>query len=277
MKNKNFIITVSALLFLSGYLFPVYSQAIIIDHNFTNLSQIPVRWIEKAKQKLHIAYGHTSHGSQLVSGMQGLVKEKGSLFSFNKGGLNGALDFHDRAFSKSRHDLGHRGDTSWADLTRQYLNNPVNSKCNVVIWSWCGGCSDNTISGINTYLKTMDQLEKEYPNVIFVYMTGHLDGSGERGNLHKINQRIREFCNRNNKILFDFADIESYDPYGNYFLNKGANDNCDYGAGDNWAKEWCRKHPGKCWYKGSCAHSHPFNCQRKGIAAWWLWAELAQL
>jgi len=34
---------------------------------------------------------------------------------------------------------------------------------NVVIWSWCGGVSDNTRKGINTYLNAMNQLEQTYP------------------------------------------------------------------------------------------------------------------
>ena len=35
-------------------------------------------------------------------------------------------------------------------------------------------------------------------------MTGHLDGTGLRGNLHKMNEQIRNFCYNNNKILLNF-------------------------------------------------------------------------
>ena len=45
------------------------SQPIIIDHTNTDITAIPQTWIESAKQSLHIAYGHTSHGSQLISGI----------------------------------------------------------------------------------------------------------------------------------------------------------------------------------------------------------------
>ena len=92
----------------------------------------------------------------------------------------------------------------------------------------------------------------------------------------------RTLLNRNSKILFDFADIESYDPAGNSFLDKRADDNCNYdtdgdGSRDgNWAKEWCNQHPNECWYEGKCAHSQSLNCQQKGIAAWWLWTRLAK-
>jgi len=76
-------------------------------------------------------------------------------------------------------------------------------------------------------------------------MTGHLDGTGEDGNLHQRNNQIRNYCLANNKVLFDFADTESYDPDGNYFLDRGANDGCYY-SGGNWADKWCGANQGKC-------------------------------
>src|SRR5690606_14437501 len=105
--------------------------------------------------------------------------------------------------------------------------------------SWCGGCSENTEAGIDAYLTAMTNLERDFPGVTFVYMTGHLDGSGESGNLHRRNEQIRDYCVDNGKVLFDFADLESYDPDGNYFLDKAADDGCNYekvnGQAGNWA------------------------------------------
>ena len=50
----------------------------------------------------------------------------------------------------------------------------------------------------------------------FVYMTGHTDGTGLDGTLHLRNQEIRNYCKANDKVLYDFEDIESYDPDGRY-------------------------------------------------------------
>ena len=88
----------------------------------------------------------------------------------------------------------------------------------------------STLKGedINTYLKLMNQLEADYPRVKFIYMTGYLDGTGKSGYLNVRNNQIRNFCRAHNKILFDFADIESYDPDGKPFLGKNANGECDY-------------------------------------------------
>ena len=249
--------------------------AIIVNHNCTDLEKVPSSWIEKVKQSLVIAYGHTSHGSQIVSGMN-VLSDTDPIYSFNSTGSNGALKFRDHAFSG---DLGGHGDTSWADRTRNFLDSPENQDVNVVMWSWCGGVSSNTEDGINAYLAAMDALEQEYPGVVFVYMTGHLDGTGLEGNLHARNEQIRNFCRTHGKVLFDFADIESYDPDGNFFLDKYANDGCFYDSdGDmtrdaNWADIWCDAHPGKC-STVSCAHSRSLNCDQKGKAAWWMFARL---
>jgi hypothetical protein len=115
---------------------------------------------------------------------------------------------------------------------------------------------------------------------MFVYMTGHLDGSGLTGNLHIRNEQIREYCRANDKILYDFADIETYDPDGTYFGDKIPNDACDYDTDGNltrdgnWAIEWQNANPGE-WYDCVSAHSQPLNANLKAYAAWHLWARLA--
>jgi hypothetical protein len=237
---------------------------------------MPSSAIEAAKARLHIAYGHTSHGSQLVYGMSGLATWKGSLYAFNSGGTDGALDLRDMPFSGAS-DLGNPDRTAWATATRNYL--AANPQINVVLWSWCGQVSTATEADIEAYLSLMNTLEQDFPQVTFVYMTGHLDGTGLTGNLHLRNEQIREYCRNNRKVLFDFADIESYNPDAAFFLDRGANDNCDYdsdvnGSLDaNWAVEWQDAHPND-WFNCSAAHSQPLNGNLKAYAAWWLWCRL---
>ena len=68
-------------------------------------------------------------------------------------------------------------------------------------------------------------------------MTGHLDTTGVDGNLHQRNEQIREYCSTNNKWLFDFADIESNDPDGYYYLDKAAYDTCSYDSDGNGSQD----------------------------------------
>ena len=271
-------------------------SAIIVDHTSVDITTIPQSWIEEARSMLHIAYGHTSHGSQLTDGMSGLVGfanggGKGlalpaDIFAWNNGGAGGALDLRDGVMGG---DVGYY--PQWVNNTRSYLGtpDPVTGRgtnqpdVNVIIWSWCGqasGYSEQEM--LDWYLLPMSELELEYLGVTFVYMTGHSDGTGESGDLHLRNQQIREYCAANGKVLYDFYNIELYDPDGNYYGDKAVNDNCDYDSDDNgsrdrnWATDWQGSHTENVdWYSCSCAHSQSLNCNQKAYAAWWLWARIA--
>ena len=262
----------------------------LINHTCTKISEIPESAIIQAKEQLHIAYSHTSHGSQLTNGMSGLVpfmNARGvtnNLYAWEQGGAGGALDMHDDAMGS---DVGYY--PGWVDKTRSYLGavdpqtgrgTGKNGHINVVIWSWCGQVSEKYKNGTlnSQYLEPMSQLESEYFGIRFVYMTGHLDHAQDADN-KGANQAIRTFCAQNNKVLYDFADIESYDPDGNFY--QYANDDCSYYSSTgtalgNWATEWQASHTkGVDWYECSSAHSQPLNANLKAYAAWWLWASLA--
>ena len=226
------------------------TDALIAGHATTaSLDAIPDTVFDYIRDNYRVYYGHTSHGSQIVTGLNMLADE--------------AASYEVPHFHEVGDDLGHNGDVSWAAATRSFLD--AHPEYNVVMWSWCGGVSDNTQAGIQTYLNAMQQLESDYPNVLFVYMTGHLDGSGPSGNLYERNNQIRSFVADNDRVLFDFADIESYDPAGNYHPDD--NDGC------NWCTNWCASN--SCPPCGSCAHSHCFNCYQKGKAFWWMMARVA--
>lgn len=264
--------------------------AIVINHTNTDLSQIPSAAITAAKTNLKIAYGHTSHGSQLITGMDAIMGAN-ALYAWNESGSGGALKLDDYAMGG---DVGYY--PAWVENTRSYLGTPnattgrgsSHTDVNVILWSWCGQASSRTQQEmIDTYLTPMSQLEGEYPGIKFVYMTGHLDGSGASGNLHLRNQQIRAYCQANNKILFDFNDIECYAPGGTTnYLPLYADDGCYYDSDgnqsqdENWATNWIAANPShelttlaaSC---GDCAHSQTLNCIQKGRAAWWLWARIA--
>ncbi len=248
------------------------AQGLIINHKCTDISKVPATWIQQAKSQFRIGYGHTSHGSQLVTGIATL-SQLGSPYDYtsSSSGLAPGMFLNDYWASG---DLGSGGDLTWRDTTVEMLNLPNNDR-NMVMWSWCGGVSGNTAEGINTYLQAMNELEQLWPNIKFIYMTGHLDGSGVSGNLNQMNELIRQFCRANNKTLFDFADIESYDPDGAEFLSRNADDGCNY-SGGNWADEWQAAHPTDLLCAAcDCAHSKPVNCNLKGRAVWWMLARLA--
>ena len=240
------------------------SADIIVNHLNVDIDAVPAAYINLAKTQLRVSYGHTSHGSQLISGAE-YWHVQNPLLAFNTDGAleSGTLSIADYTPGG---DLGSPDLVSWASATRAYLNGSGSNR-NVVLWSWCGQVSWQSESDIANYLSLMSGLERDYPNVRFVYMTGHLDGSGPAGNLYLRNNQIRAYATANHKILFDFADIESYNPDGVYFAN--ADDSCP------WCSSWCSTHADQCAALPDCAHSHGFNCKMKGEAFWWLLARIA--
>jgi len=288
MKSKGFLVV---LVFVGTVsVMSVWAQGpIIIDHTTADLGSIPQEWVESAIDDLRVGYSHTSHGSQLVSGIDALASWDSDMeFPISWWGAESGVFLNDYWANDDASDLGHNGDLAWRDATRTMLNG-AGSDRNVVIWSWCGGVGDNSPAGIRAYLDAMNQLEQEYPDVVFVYMTGHLEGTGSGGNLHQRNEQIRAYCWDNNKVLFDFADIESYDPDGmTNFMELYATDGCEYDSdgdgnpwGDgNWADEWLAANSGndrasQAGHCDDCAHSQALNCVQKGHAFWWLMARLA--
>jgi hypothetical protein len=279
----------------------------IIDHTCTNISYIPESSINNAKTSLHIAYEHTSHGSQIISGMDALADYPvfSTKYQWSDDGSVG-LDLDDHAiqgwYDLSQGDvLDGNGDLPWVVLTRTFLDNTANNHINVIMWSWCSINGHN----IDYYITNMEKLIAEYgvggskPRaashpVEFVFMTGHSEATGENGYEAQAAAKIRTHCVTNNRWLIDYYDIECYDPNGNYYGNKNIDDDLGY-TGGNWAVEYIASHNGSfldiltmgngAGYNGctSCAHSEvgdgtrqsTLNCVLKGQAAWWLWARLA--
>ncbi len=225
--------------------------SILVDHTaVTKFDSIPTAFFHQIRNYAEIYYGHTSHGSQIVTGVEMLAGEDGTLYA-------------SPGCTEPWSDLGHNGSLVWEGQTRIHLD--AHPATNIVMWSWCGGCSDNTPEGIDIYLTAMNQLELDYPGVTFIYMTGHVDGTGLGGTLYANNNQIRAFCAANDKILFDFADIESWDPDGNFYPDE--TDAC------GWCTTWCAS--AECPSCGSCSHSHCFNCYQKGKAFWWMMANIS--
>jgi hypothetical protein len=197
------------------------------------------------------------------------------------------------------------GEATWPQTTRDYLDDPANQDINVVMWSWCqilghdgdedpGYCSkmDSLIAEYGPGGSKISSGERTAP-VRFVYMTGHVNGQGEEGRTNQINNYIRDHCITHNRILYDFADIESWDPDDRYFLDDSVRDDCSYMVNGqrtgNWAEEWIagrirmdgeddtlHSEPnGGDWYACTAEHSHPLSANLKAYAAWYMFARLA--
>jgi hypothetical protein len=247
--------------------------ALIIDYNNTDISRIPDYWLAEAK-KLTFHYANTSHGSQIVYGLEALADQdpKYGITVITAGSsppssLNcqpGTLCI----FNGNPPETYINPDDYWsAEDGRNRTQAVANTGLfDFSMWSWCGQQSSNSEQTVQLYLDTMNGFEQAYPAMRFILMTGHTDGGGST--LARNNDMVLNYAKNNQKVVFDFASIESYDPAGNYYPN--ASDACD------WCASWCSAHPEDCQdLTDNCPHSHPLQCKLKAQAFWWMMARLA--
>lgn len=246
---------------------PLFSQGIIIDHKCTDISKIPDFWINQVKSLIKLHYAHTSHGSQLTKGIERLanpslpVYDPRLKFKLEERKLPSSLDLC--IMDGQLHESYVISDMYWRNggdsHTRKTLN--TYATINVSMFSWCTEVSYYSEGYMkNEYLKIMSRLEQDYPNVTFIYMTGNAQKTGELGyNRHLRNEQIREYCRKNNKVLFDFGDLDTW--------YNGEQSTYDYNG-----QKIPKEHP---YYKGNeCMHTTFESCENKGRALWWLLARI---
>ena len=194
------------------------------------LRAIPRQYINSARENFHIAYQHTSHGTHVPCGLNGLQRYKSgdeNLFAvtFNGTSVPGELDFEDYALA-SYHAAGvdasdlSRNETAFIQATRNFLDASANADINIVMWSWCS-IVGHDVSG--NYLPGMQTLIDEYgvggskprasvTPVTFIFMTGHAqinnNGSGRPKDQADL---INDYCESHHYYCLDYYSIESHD------------------------------------------------------------------
>jgi hypothetical protein len=269
------------------------------------LRSIPEETIDAARNSLHIAYQHTSHGTHVSKGLFGLPDYKDgdqALFGItNNNPTPGKLDFRDYAMGsyaangEDASDLS-RNETAFIQATRNYLDDPENSDINVVVWSWCS-ISGHDVAG--NYLPGMQTLIDEYGAggtkigsqrqvpVTFVFMTGHAETNSNQGEGSPGNQAelIIDYCREKGYFCLDYYGIDSHDMEDNYWEDSGDDGNSeDYGG--NFYGDWQENHQlGEDYYEnrespgGSASYgdhnSQHITANRKAYAMWWILSRIA--
>ncbi len=274
MLLKNYILKRFFVFLLTLFIFTStgFSQSLIIDHTCVNLSEIPAEWIDSVQANCRLHYAHTSHGGQLTSGL-GMVESADTSYNFARTlcslpNENGAFCI----FDGQEFDDYITPDEYWEtgagmDSTRNVLNH--NPSINYSMWSWCCQVNSYSEEGIQAYLDSISQLESEFPNITFIYMSGnaqswhgHHTYTSDAGGYNRYlrNEQIRQYCRDNNKVLFDFADIDCW--------YNGDMDTSSY-EGNVFPREHDQ------YNVNESAHTSIMNCEHKGEALWWMMACLA--
>ena len=270
-------------------------NAVIANHNIASqdiLRAIPQEYINAARNNLHIAYQHTSHGTHVSRGMFGLPGFKAgdeTLFAIsNNNPQAGKLDFRDNAMASyadggdDASDLS-RNETAFIQATRNYLDDPDNSEINVVMWSWCDIAGHNVA---DNYIPGMQTLINEYPSVSFIFMTGHANKDNNVGDGKPKNQAdlILDYCKENKFYCLDYYGIDTHDMDGNYWEDAGDDGNSS--AGGNFYADYQDSHSlGAGYYEnlsspgGSVTYgahnTQHITANRKAYAMWYILASIA--
>ncbi len=272
------------------------------------LRNIPETYIDYARNTLHIAYQHTSHGTHVSYGLFGLQDYKSGddeLFGItNNNPTANKLDFRDCAIAdyaapdEDAADLS-RNETAFIQATRNYLDDPMNASINVIMWSWCS-IAGHDVAG--NYLPGMQTLIDEYGiggskigqgagmrenPVTFIFMTGHANAGDNVGEGRPKNQAelITEFCKQNHQYCLDYYSIDTHDMFGNYWEDTGDDGNsASYGG--NFYTDWQNSHilglhyfenkssPGGNSTYGAHNTQH-ITANRKAFAMWYILACIA--
>lgn len=249
---------------------------IIADHNaVAAFDRIPAKWLDAAK-KMAIYYAGTSHGSQIIYGVQALQRMSPAhsvavgRWSLPEKGTVAVLRVN---YYGGTEPNGYWSTPGGLSKTEAAARSGLYDHS---MFSWCGEMGSNAPKTVQQYLDTLNALEAKFPGMRFIYMTGHAVYMDRwtGGELLRNNDMVRKYVKANNKVLFDFYDIDTHDPSGKE--HPDATDAC------KWCASWCKAHPRDCEnlidpspYPGECAHSHPLNCMMKAKAFWWMMARLA--
>lgn len=252
----------------AGHVTADWPGGLIIDHNCIDLNAIPGEWIDAAQDDVRIHYAHTSHGGQITTGLSRLEAANATFDSSIGSGVlptdAGALCMLDGnpPHSYITPDLYWQGVPARAITQNTIDNNPT---VTLSLWSWCTQLNSYDSAGTQEYLDAMSMLEAANPGVIFVYMTSNAQADGATGyNRWMNNQQVRQYCLDNDKILFDFADLDCY--------SNGDFNTYEYAVGEN-TYNVPLEHTD---FNGDEAgHTTFTSCEQKGKAFWWMVATLA--
>lgn len=246
------------------------SQGLVIDHTCTDLSMIPLDWIDSVKANVDMHYAHTSHGGQLTSGLDTLMSAN-PFYAYEAGwcslpttpGVFCIFDGQDIGDDYITPEL-YWETTDGMDNTRDVLDG--NPSIRYTMWAWCGQPAYYSAAQIEAYCESLAVIDAEYPGVTVIYMTGHAQYDGWDGwNRYHNNNIIRDYCATNNKPLYDFGDIDAW------WFNPSSSE-WEFHTYAYDSEEIPLEHPH--YGPEEIAHTSWENCEHKGIAFWWMMARL---
>jgi hypothetical protein len=234
MKQSKIIFLLCALIFL---LLPqtAGAQYIIADHTSADLTLIPDGALSSAAN-LRVMLRRASVGGNISDGLN-------------------ALQGSNAKYNRSRWDFQDRGNPGWEAKLTDFTNQVAAQQANFDLLSM-KFCFIDPDAVATAYINEMNILEAAYPTKIFVWWTIPIETSGNT-NRQLFNNSVRAYASTNGKILFDIADIESYNAAGVKLVD-GSGRELQQGV---WSSDG--------------GHLNDAGSRRVASAWWWLMARVA--
>lgn len=187
---------------LSG---PAGAVELLFDHRHTDLLLDP-GLVHAARDSVRVLFVRLSHGRQITVGLERIADDDFAVcLAYDSLSVQtGALCVYNS--ETLPYDFWLQGG---ADSVRAMLDDEP--RINMFLYEWCTHLNTYGLADVDLYLASMDSLEAEYPGVVFAYSTGTAEEQGGYGfNRYLCNLKIRNHCLIRGKLLYDFADIESW-------------------------------------------------------------------
>jgi hypothetical protein len=256
---------------------------ITVDHTTVemlpndSLTQIiPQTYLNLARQQ-KILFCHVSVGGTIIDGMVGnnsatsLIKLNPTRYTISRS-MNAAPTWFDT--NSGILDLAPNVQTGYTwtlngskalgfDNQIRNLGYGQSGRANVAFMKYCyvdWTVGTNLQQRWDEYIGVMEALEADpdFDDITFVYWTTAIpNNGGDVPQRQQFNDMLRDYCRENDKILFDVADIECHDPYGNISYN-------DFGDEGMWSG-----------YAADGQHPSGYAQTRLATAMWWLLARIA--
>ena len=163
----------------------------IIDHQYTDISAIPDSALSAAVD-MRIMVRHASVGENINDGLNDIYN------SNNK-------------YDRSNWDFQNRGNPGWEAKIDDLVTQTAAQLEDFDVFTM-KFCYIDYEASWTEYRDQMEQLEADYPDKVFIWWTMPItEGYSSHDTF---NASVRSYCQANDKILFDIADIECHDPSG---------------------------------------------------------------
>ncbi len=193
---------------------PLAAAPVVVNSSNALASAAAPAWVIQQASQLRWFFAHASVGGNMMSGIDALHLTNASQYFFSSidSGSNPPALTQPGVFYSF--DRGNPGWQIKMDWFKAYVSN-----------GWCYPKVDVLMNKLcfvdyaadpDYYLTNMAAVEQTKPQNWVVYMTMPLTTNQDYDNMNRnlFNERVRSWSRANNRILYDIADIESWDTNG---------------------------------------------------------------